>query len=174
MQAGGPCDQAVRHTPRTRKATHTMQSSACYDSATQDTDMAPLRSNIAAAGGHKPPRHIHVTKRGGQQKGCEALLVTARDTFHHAAHHHIDRSPRRIHASSTNISSRSHVASTSRHKPPCHVDVTFGACREQGRETSLLTSNAHQTHADHHIDRSVRYNHDTDIVPLRSNIAAGL
>jgi hypothetical protein len=106
---------------------------------TERTDIAPLRSRIAAGVRHEPPRHIEVAVRTCSQKGCVTILSMT---------HRAEASPLASQRNGTITSTetattdialfRSRIAAGVRHKPSRHIEVTVLACCQKGCVTILI------------------------------------
>jgi hypothetical protein len=139
---------------------------------TSATNIVPLRSSIAAGVRHKPSHHIEVTTRTCHQKRCATILLA-----HEKQYTSIMRiaTATAAHTSATDIGPlRSSIAAGVRHKPPRHIEVTIRTCQQKRRPTILLAHENPYTSVVRIAISSAAHNSATDIVPLRSSIAAGV
>jgi hypothetical protein len=139
---------------------------------TSATNIVPLRSSIAAGVRHKPLRQIEVTMRTCHQKRCVAILLTHEKQYTSIMRIDTDTA---AHKSATNIAPlQSSIAAGVRHKPPRHIEVTIRTCHQKRRPTILLAHEKPYTSVRRIASATAAHTSATDIVPLRSSIAAGV
>jgi hypothetical protein len=131
-------------TPNTASSLTAQQRNAGKTAATATTDIAPLRSRIAAGVRHKPSRNIKVTLRRCNQKGCTAILITAPPP---STEQWLTIQKRNIETTAATATTRtdiaplrSHVAAGVRHKPSCNIKATIGTCIQKSCITNLITT----------------------------------
>ncbi len=137
---------------------------------TSATNIVPLRSSIAAGVRYKPPRDIDVTIPTCQQKRRPTILLAHEKQYTSVMR--IDTAAA-AHKSATNIGPlRSSIAAGVRYKPPRDIDVTIRTCQQKRRPTILLAHEQPYTSVRRIATATAAHTSATNILPLRSSIAA--
>jgi SOS-response transcriptional repressor LexA len=140
MLPEGLCNHPDRknHT-RQQKTPHHHNQTQLTHRVTERTDIAPLRSRIAAGVRHEPPRHIEVAVRTCSQKGCVTILsMTHRAEASPLASQRNGTITSTETATTDFVSLRSRIAAGVRHEPPRHIEVTVRTCSQKGCVTILI------------------------------------
>jgi hypothetical protein len=137
---------------------------------TSATNIVSLRSSIAAGFRHKPPRHINVTLLACHKKRRPTILLAHEKPYTSVTRIDTDTA---AHTSATDILPlRSSIAARRSHKPPRHIEVSIGTRRQKRRPTILLAHEKQYTSVTRIDTAAAAHTSPTNIVPLRSSIAA--